>query len=142
MLYMVRDKGKAHRLAEAFAREHMVPDNIIIVNPGADYSAAAGSLEYSIRPEQEADYGRLLTELLAKGIRIDAILYEWDGEQAEILNAFYPVLYLFKAVTQLYSQDQVRFLLGAVRSGSQPGAGMLRGCPRPFRPPTAASSRP
>lgn len=127
MLYLVRDKGKVHRLAEAFAREHSVPDNIIIVNPGADYSAAAGSKEYSIRPEREADYGRLLTELMAKGIRIDAILYEWDGEQAEILNAFYPVLYLFKAVTQFYSQDQVRFLLGAVHSGSQPGAGMLRG---------------
>ncbi|WP_052429552.1 SDR family NAD(P)-dependent oxidoreductase [Paenibacillus borealis] len=133
VLYFARDKGNVHRLAEAFAREHTMLDNIIIVNPGADYSAAAESLEYSIRPAREADYGKLLTELLAKGIKIDAFLYEWDWEQTDILNAFYPVLYLFKAVTQLYSQNQVRFLLGAVRGGSQPEAGMLRGLSKAFQ---------
>ncbi|WP_238652003.1 SDR family NAD(P)-dependent oxidoreductase [Paenibacillus piscarius] len=126
ILYLTTEHTNVNRLAEAFAREHTVPEHIIMVKPQAAYSAAAGRLEFSIRYAWEADYVRLLSELLDKGIKIDNILYEWDGEHTDILNAWYPVLYLFKAVTRLYPQHPVRFFL-ATSAGNEPGAGMLQG---------------
>ncbi|MEK4852180.1 SDR family NAD(P)-dependent oxidoreductase [Paenibacillus sp. FSL H7-0756] len=126
VLYLTRDHGRRHLLTDAFNRGQAVPDHIISVTQGTDYSTSDETLEFTIRPGCEADIHKLLGGLLSRGIRIDAVIDEWNGAQTGLLTGYYTVLNLFKTVTLLYRDHPVRYLLGAV-CGGQPEAGMLQG---------------